>query len=68
MYRLVTFVNDYSGRRQQERGPWLKSREEADYWQSQLRERGYVVRIESMSGTLPDSGGNALAQALSSMA
>lgn len=68
MYRLVTFVNDHSGRRQQDRGPWLKSREEAEYWQALLRECGYSVRVEAMSGPMPESGNNALAQALSSMA
>ena len=68
MYRLVTFVNDHSGRRQQDRGPWLKTRDEAEYWQTLLRGQGYAVRIETMSGPLPEGGGNALAQALSSMA
>lgn len=71
MYRVVTQYRDSgSARPVVERGPWHLSPETAEYWADQLRQRGYVVRVESQFVAPGADGGDhaALAEALASMA
>lgn len=54
MYRVVTFVHDHRRHRHQDNGPWLRTKEEAEYWASLLRKLGYIACIENMVGELPE--------------
>ena len=69
MHRVVTFTNDHRGRRCQENGPWLQSHGEAEHWAGLLKSRGYVVRVESLSGEASGGEGDGdWRSALASMA
>lgn len=50
VYRVVTFVTDHRGNRIVDKGPWLASRGEAEYWAKILRKLGYQSRVEQMHG------------------
>ena len=52
MYRVVTDGKDYKGRRVLDRGPWLMSQSEVEFWADFLRSAGYKVVIEKLQGAV----------------
>lgn len=55
VYRVVTYISDPNGHRKIDPGPWLKSKDEAEYWADYLRTIGYRTEIEKLRG---DVSGN----------
>ena len=52
MYRVVTDGKDYKGRRVLDRGPWLMSQNEVEFWADFLRSVGYKVMVEKLQGNV----------------
>lgn len=58
MYRVVTDIKDHQGGRVLEKGPWLRSLEEAEQWAGILFSLGYKAFVETMGkGVLTESNG-----------
>jgi len=70
VHRVVTDIRDHRGQRILEPGPWLPFEEDAEHWAEILRNLGYKVYVQRMSGQIAEGkpGNNELADALSSMA
>ena len=49
MFRVVIDVTRVAGQREFDRGPWLRSRDDAELWAQQLAEQGYRVYVEGLS-------------------
>jgi len=70
VHRVVTDSRDHRGNRILETGPWLVSKDDAEYWADILRTMGYKTHVERMNGDISGGGQStdALASALASMA
>jgi len=52
VYRVVTDSRDRNGNKTNDHGPWLKSRDEAEYWANLLRGFGYNAEVQELSGLI----------------
>lgn len=70
MFRVVTQYSRPGGKRPIiEKGPWHPTKGNAQQWADLLRDVGYVVRLESQTGSLEETSDHSdLAAALASMA
>jgi len=68
VHRVVTDIRDHRGKRILEAGPWLTSKDDAENWAEILRDLGYKVHVERMSGEISGQPDDGLAAALAGMA
>lgn len=52
VFRVVTGTRDHRGAWVVEKGPWLTTKRDAEYWADRLYKIGYRVSIEELGGSL----------------